>query len=107
MTTETIKEIIEIEKEIQARINAEGEKIAHWLADQEAEIAHGVKLGMESLRRDQAEEEETMLALVRERTAAILAAAELEADRSQALSRAELESLVRRHLRRILPVPGQ
>jgi len=103
MAAETIKEIIAVEKEIQARIAEEQGKIAQWLAAQEAEIAQEWTTGMEALQREQAEAEELTRTRIRERSATILAAAELEVNRCQALSREELELQVRRHLRKVLP----
>lgn len=103
MAAETITEIIAVEKDIQARITEEEGKIARWLAEQEAGLAQEWARGVEALQREQAEAEELTLARTRERATAILAAAELEANRCQALPQEELEPLVRRHLRKILP----
>ncbi len=103
MTKETITEIIALEKELQARIRAESEKIGHWLAEKEAEIEGELARGLASLAWEEAEAERLLQVRVGEQCQTILAAAAGEFARCRALSQAKLESHARRHLRKILP----
>lgn len=103
MTQETISEIIAVEKEIQARIGAEKDKIDQWLRAQEAEIAGQLELGLASLRQAQAEEEARLRARIDEENAALLAAAAREAKSCLNLAPSKLEDLIGRHLSAILP----
>lgn len=107
MGTEIINEIIAVEKEIQARITEEGERIAQWQAGQEAEISLWLAQEMDAGQRQQAAAEETMQARVGEQVNSLLAAAEHEASRCQGLATEELERLVKRHLRQIMPGAGR
>ena len=103
MSEETIKAIIAVEKEIQARGAAEEIQISQWLARQEAAVALEAEEGMKALRLQQAEEEGREKEEVERQAAAILAAAEREARQFREISAADLEALLGRHLKRILP----
>lgn len=103
MTQATINEIIALEKELQARIKAEEEKIGQWLAAEEAGIGEELALGLAAWDRRRGEEEERVRRRVEAEAAAILATAERECARCLQLSQAKLEDHARRHLRKILP----
>lgn len=103
MTQETITAIITVEKEIQARVAAEEKKIDQWLADQAAAAAQELDQGLNALRLQQSEEEGRIEEEVNRQTADILTAAEQEAQRFTELAQDELEALLKRHLKTILP----
>lgn len=103
----TLAEILGVEQELRAQLDAEREKASHWLEQQRREIdlAHAVRLAQ--LRAEAGQQRETKLDAARDSAAAAVRDAVAAAAAQSAVGDEQLRPLVRRHLAAILPEPLQ
>lgn len=99
----TLAEILGVEQELRAQLDAEREKAGHWLEQQRREIdlAHAARLAQ--LQAEAGQRREIALAAARDGAAAAVLDAEAAAAGQSAASDEKLRLLVRRHLVAILP----
>ena len=105
MEQSTLAEILGVEKEIRAQLDAEREQASRWLEQQRREIdlAHAARVSQ--LQAAAGQRRELVLAAARERGAAAARDTEAAAAAQSAVGDEQLRPLVRRHLAAILPEP--
>ena len=105
MQQSTLAEILGVEQELRAQLDAEREQASRWLEQQRREIdlAHAARLAQ--LQAEAGQRREFALAGARERAAAAVRDAEAAAAAQSVAGDEPLRLLVRRHLAAILPEP--
>lgn len=103
MQQSTLAEILGVEQELRARLDAEREQASRWLEQQrrELDLAHAARLSQ--LQAEAGQRRECALAAARERAAAAVKGAEAAAAAQSAVGDEHMRPLVRRHLAAILP----
>lgn len=103
MQQSTLAEILGVEQELRAQLDAEREQASHWLEQQRGEIdrAHAARLSQ--LQAEAGQRRESALAAARERGVAAVREAEAAAAGQSAVGDEQLRPLLRRHLAAILP----
>ena len=103
MQQSTLAEILGVEQELRAQLDAEREQASRWLEQQRREIdlAHAARLSQ--LQAEAGQRRESALAAARERAEAAVGDAGDAAAARSAVSDRQLRALVRRHLAAILP----
>lgn len=103
MEQSTLAEILGVEKEIRAQLDAEREQASRWLEDARREIDREHAAELERLRADLAQRREAMLQAARGQASDIVREAEAAARTHTGCDERGLDALVRRHLDAILP----
>ena len=105
MQQSTLAEILGVEQELRAQLDAEREQAGRWLEQQRREIdlAHAARLSQ--LQAEAGQRRELVLAAARERAAAAATDVEAAAAAQSAAGDGHMRPLVRRHLTAILPEP--
>lgn len=103
MEQSTLAEILGVEQDIRAQLEAAREQAGHWLEGQRREIERAHDANLTQLRAEAARGRETALQAARERAAAVVAAAEAAAATSAGIDDDRLRAVVRRHLSALLP----
>lgn len=105
MQQSTLAEILGVEQELRAQLDAEREQAGRWLEQQRREIdlAHAARLSQ--LQAEAGQRRELVLAAARERAAAAATDVEAAAAAQSAVGDEHLRLLVRRHLAAVLPEP--
>lgn len=103
MQQSTLAEILGVERELRAQLDAEREQASRWLEQQrrEVDLAHAARLSQ--LQAEAGQRRELALAAAREHAAALVGAAEAAAAARSATGDGHMRPLVRRHLAAILP----
>jgi len=103
MQQSTLAEILSVEQELRAQLDAEREQASRWLEQQRREIdlAHAARASQ--LQAEAGLRRERSLAAARESAAAAIRDAEARAAAQSAVGDEQLRPLVRRHLAAILP----
>ena len=105
MQQSTLAEILGVEQELRAELDAEREQASRWLEQQRREIdlAHAARVSR--LQAEAGQQRESALAAARERAAAAARDTEAAAAEQSAVGDEFMRPLVRRHLAAILPEP--
>lgn len=105
MQQSTLAEILGVEQELRAQLDAERGHASRWLEQQrrEVDLAHAARLAQ--LQAEAGQRRESALAGARESAAAIVRDAEAAAAAQSAVGDEQLRLLVRRRLAAILPEP--
>ena len=103
MQQSTLAEILGVEQELRAQLDAEREQASRWLEQQRREIdlAHAARVSQ--LQAEAGQRRELALAAARERAAATARDTEATAAAQSAVGDGHMRPLVRRHLAAILP----
>ena len=103
MDQSTLAEILGVEKDIRAQLDAEHEQASRWLenARREIERDHEARLGQ--LQAELQQRREAALLAARDRASALVKHAEVVASRQALAGDDDLRPLVRRHLATLLP----
>jgi hypothetical protein len=103
MDQSTLAEILGVERDIRAQLDAEREQASRWLenARREIEQDHEARLGQ--LRAELQKRREAALLAARDRAAGLVQHAEAVAARQALAGDDDLRRLVRRHLATLLP----
>jgi beta-lactamase class A len=103
MQQSTLAEILGVEQEIRAQLDAEREQASRWLEDQRREIERTHAARLSQLRAEAGQRREVVLGAARERAATVVRDAEAMAAAHAAVDDGQLRPLVLRHLADILP----
>lgn len=103
MEQSTLTEILGVEQQIRARLDAEREQASQWLENARREIERSHEAALDRLRADARQRQEAALQAARDRVAAAVREAESAAAAQSLVSDAALRPLVRRHLAELLP----
>jgi hypothetical protein len=103
MQQSTLAEILGVEQELRAQLDAEREQASRWLEQQRREIdlAHASRVSR--LQAEAGQRRELALAAARERAAAAVRDTQAAAAAQSAVGDEHMRPLVRRHLAAILP----
>ena len=107
MEQSTLAEILGVERDIRARLDAEREQASRWLeaARREIEQAHQARLAQ--LQADAKQRSDAALQAARERASRSVASARAAAANQAAVDDEQLRALVRRHLAVLVPEPAR
>ena len=105
MQQSTLAEILGVEQELRAQLDAEREQASRWLEQQRREIDLAHEARLLRLQTEAGQRREVALVAARERAEAAVGNAEGAAAAQSALSDKRLRPLVCRHLAAILPEP--
>ena len=103
MQQSTLAEILGVEQELRAELDAEREKASRWLEQQRREIDQAHAARVSQLQVEAGQRRELSLAAARESAASVVRDAEAAAAAQAAAGDEQLRPLVRRHLAAILP----
>jgi F0F1-type ATP synthase membrane subunit b/b' len=103
MEQSTLAEILGIEQQIRARLDAEREQASQWLENARRDIERSHEAALAQLREDARQRQETAVQAARDRVAAAVRDAESAASAQLLISDAALRPLVCRHLAELLP----
>jgi hypothetical protein len=103
MQQSTLAEILGVEQELRAQLDAEREQASHWLEQQRREMDRAHEAHLSQLQAEAGQRREVALAAARERADAAVRDADGAAAAQSALSDKQLRPLVRRRLVAILP----
>ena len=103
MSEGTLQEVVEVEQQIKAMLDAESTRANAWRERRRQEIDEAHQSEVAGLERERARQRDVAERDAAEKAAGILRQARTEAGRIDDLSDAWLEDIVRRHVVRILP----
>jgi hypothetical protein len=103
MQQSTLAEILVVEQELRAQLDAEREQASRWLEQQRREIDRAHEARLSQLQAEAGQRREFALAAARERAVTAARDAEVAAAAQSAVGDEQLRPLVRRHLAAILP----
>jgi hypothetical protein len=103
MQQSTLAEILGVEQELRAQLEAEREQAGRWLEQQRQEIDRAHAARVSQLQAEAGQRRELALAAARERAATAVRDTEAAAAAQSAVGDEQLRPLVRRHLAAILP----
>ena len=103
MDQSTLAEILGVEKDIRAQLDAEHERASRWLEDARREIEQAHEARLAQLQAEMRQRREAALLAAQERALALVEHAEAVASRQALASDGDLRPLVRRHLAILVP----
>jgi glutathione S-transferase len=103
MEQSTLAEILGIEKDIRAQLDAERAQASRWLESARREIEQAHQERLAQLRAQAQQQRETTLQAARERASALVTAAEAAAAAQARLTDDQLRPVVRDRLAALLP----
>jgi F0F1-type ATP synthase membrane subunit b/b' len=103
MEQSTLSEILGVEQQIRARLDAEREQASQWLENARRDIERSYEAALARARADARQRQEAALQAARDRVAAAIRDAESVAAAQSIISDDALRPLVRRHLAELLP----
>ena len=105
MQQSTLAEILGVEQELRAQLDAEREQASHWLEQQRREIDRAHEARLSQLQAEAGQRREVALAAARKRAEAAVRETQASAAAQSAVGDERIRPLVRRHLAAILPEP--
>lgn len=103
MDQSTLAEILGVEKDIRAQLDAEREQAGRWLEDARREIERDHEARRAQLQTELQQRREAALRAAQERASALVKHAEAVASRQALASDDDLQPLVRRQLAILVP----
>lgn len=99
----TLKEVLEVERNISELLEKETARVRQWLEERQAAIEEDKLMAMADLEASAARQREEARASAEHEATRIVQEARSAADRSMSLDDAHLRPIVRHHIARILP----
>jgi hypothetical protein len=103
MENGTLAEILGVEQEIRAQLDAEREQARRWLDGARSDVEREHQAGLARLQAEMLQRREAALHAAQEAASATVRRAEAAARADSGVCDADLRALLRRHLVRILP----